>query len=365
MNMAEPALREQLSNYIARRVTTQAEAVVEIYAECRAHDWQNSQSLRQLLETSEKLTKLAKKLPHRPFADSAQKISSLLKLGNFDEKPSHKARNGIIEAMRQIHDQLNADALLRQKQSQFHLTNICLAISDHKDIAPLPKAFGKIKTSIYKEDTTRFKSGTCFVIEIDYPDSKHGLELATKLLDSHPGTSVIFYSAREPDIHVRLQTIRHKGEALVVGALNQRNLTNAINQAFDLNILPPPLVAVVDDSLSQLKYAENILRAARFESLTINAPATLLSRLESEEPDVLLLDMYLQDCTGIEIAKLLKQHPRWKNLPIVFMSAEEDRGVVEEAQNLTQAPFLTKPAKAATLISTINKILKRNKLTSV
>lgn len=359
--MAEPAHKEQLSSYISRRVTTQAEAVVGIYTECRTQDWQNSHSLRQLLETSERLAKLANKLPNSPFADYAQKISSLLKLGNIEEIPSDKALHGIEEAMKQIRAQLSADALLNQKQPRFHLTHICFAINSLKEKGNLPKALGKIKTSVYKEDTKHFKSGTCFIIDINYPEHQSGLELAEQLIDKHPGTSVIFYSEQEPDIELRLLALRHKGEALLVGTLNQSKLTNAINQAFNMSIKPQPLVAVVDDSLSQLKYAENILKSAQFESIAINTPAKLLLDLESQEPDVLLLDMYLQDCTGIEIAKLLKQHPRWTNLPIIFMSAEDDEMIVREAQNLTQAPFLKKPAKAATIVGAINKILKHKK----
>jgi PleD family two-component response regulator len=75
--------------------------------------------------------------------------------------------------------------------------------------------------------------------------------------------------------------------------------------------------------------------------------------------------MYLQDCNGIEVAKLLKQHPKWQNLPIIFMSAEEDPAIVDEAKSLSNSPFLIKPAKPAILVREINKLLKHNKTTSI
>ena len=360
--MAEPALREQLSNYIARRVTAQAETVADIYQACADKEWQDSEELRQLIYTSEKLAKLAKKLPHKPFADSARKISSLLKLGSIEDKPSDKALEGVAEAMELIRQQLEAESLLEQRQPAFQITSICLAVNEKKMNSHLPATLDSIPVYHLKDITKEIPPGTCFVIEMDYRKKRFGFELAAKLKKQNADTAIIFYSLKEPGVESRMLAIRNEAKALITGSLNTRKLTRTINQTFDTNIAYKPLIAVMEDSISQLKYAEKTLTANEFECITITQLADLLQVLELNEPDLLLLDMYLQDCNGLEVAKLLQQHPKWQALPIIFMSAEEDPAIVEEAESLTNSPFLTKPAKPAILVREINKLLKRNKL---
>lgn len=357
-NMAEPALREQLSNYIARRVTTQAEALVEIYGACETNDWQNTQNAQQLLDASEKLAKLAKKLPHKPFVESAQKLSSLLKLGNIEDKPSHKALSGMAQAIQQIKQQLEIEALLSEKQPSFKLSHICLALKDKNYSEQIIHSFTATNVSALDDNCEDFEPGTCFVIDVDYQKKQAGFSLAEKLLTKHPSTAVIFTHPTELEFKSRLLAIRHKSEAIITGKLTAQKLTRAINTAFGTSLDCKPLIAVIDDSLSQLKYAENALINSNFDCITIGESTELLNSLELHEPDLLLLDMYLPDSTGIEIAKLLKQHPRWRNLPVIFMSAEEDPAIVEEAEVLSNAPFLTKPVKPAKLAKEINKLLK-------
>ena len=363
--MAEPALKEQLSNYITRRVTTQAEAAVEIYKTCAENGWRDSEQVRQLIDTSEKLAKLSQKLPNRPFIDSARKISSLLKLGSLEDKPSHKALKGMTEAMMLIQQQLATEPLLDQQEPDIPITKICIATNEKKAELSLPEAIDSIPVKYINDIQSQISPGTCFVIGIDYQKRRFGFELAAKLTKQNTDVTIIFYSSEEPEFESRLLAVRSKAQALLVGTLNSRNLTRAINQAFNTNLISKPLIAVIDDSMSQLKYAENALTANQFDCITINQPSNLLPSLELNEPDLLLLDMYLQDCNGIEVAKLLKQHPKWQNLPIIFMSAEEDPAIVDEAKSLSNSPFLIKPAKPAILVREINKLLKHNKTTSI
>lgn len=363
--MVEPAQREQLSNYITRRVTTQAETVADIYQACAESDWQDSEQVRQLIDTSEKLAKLSKKLPHKPFVDSAQKISSLLKLGSFEDKPSNKALKGMTEAMTLIRQKLVAESLLEQNQADTQITSICIAINERKTGPNLPTIIDSIPILTIDDIQNKIATGTCFVIDIDYQKKRFGLELLAKLKKQNADTEIILYSKEEPNFESRMLAVRSDAKALIVGPLNSRKLTRTINQALNTNISCNPLIAVIDDSMSQLKYAQNTLIANQFDCITISQPADLLTSLEQNEPDLLLLDMYLQDCNGIEVAKLLKHHPQWQNLPIIFMSAEEDSSIVAAAKSLSNSPFLTKPAKPATLTKEINKLLKRNKPTSI
>lgn len=62
-------------------------------------------------------------------------------------------------------------------------------------------------------------------------------------------------------------------------------------------------------------------------------------------PNLILLDMSLPDINGVQVSKLLRAHPRTKNIPILAMSAmDESAGVLESAlKGLGIEDYLAKP----------------------
>jgi diguanylate cyclase (GGDEF)-like protein len=70
-------------------------------------------------------------------------------------------------------------------------------------------------------------------------------------------------------------------------------------------------------------------------------------------PDLILLDMYMPDCTGTELAKVIRQQEAYVSIPIVFLSAETDMDRQLEAMQLGGDDFLTKPIQPEHLVSAV------------
>lgn len=47
--------------------------------------------------------------------------------------------------------------------------------------------------------------------------------------------------------------------------------------------------------------------------------------MESFQPNLLLMDIYMPDCTGLELAAVLRQEAEYTKIPIIFLSSEADR----------------------------------------
>ncbi|PST82828.1 response regulator [Pedobacter yulinensis] len=85
----------------------------------------------------------------------------------------------------------------------------------------------------------------------------------------------------------------------------------------------------------------------------LDLPVKLAAR-----PDLILLDVMLQDTDGWFLCKFLKDSEKFKHIPVVMMSAVPDTGDLAEYGCKAEA-FIQKPYSVATLVKTIDRLLKQ------
>ena len=92
-----------------------------------------------------------------------------------------------------------------------------------------------------------------------------------------------------------------------------------------------PLVLIVDDHVSQLRLTEITLLKQGFRTMTAEHPRDALEILRACTPDLIVLDVHLPDMSGVDIAGRLRRVRRLRNVPILFVTADKTRAVVEQA----------------------------------
>lgn len=118
-------------------------------------------------------------------------------------------------------------------------------------------------------------------------------------------------------------------------------------------------ILIVDDSHSLAEYYSLVLSEAGMVTQAISDPMQLLEALDNFKPDLLLMDVYMPECTGLELAAVLRKESRYMKLPIIFLSTEDDKRRQLSALSLGGDDFLTKPISAAHLISAVRSRSKR------
>ncbi|QNM97703.1 GGDEF domain-containing response regulator [Chitinimonas koreensis] len=121
----------------------------------------------------------------------------------------------------------------------------------------------------------------------------------------------------------------------------------------------PYRVLVVEDSLTATRLIQRTLQENGIESFAIAQPRDVLTALKRYQPDLILMDMYMPDCTGVEAARVIRQHAEFLSTPIVYLSGETDVALQIDALRLGGDHFLTKPFNPVILNAIVKSKIER------
>ncbi|NTU85129.1 MAG: response regulator, partial [Chloroflexales bacterium] len=188
-----------------------------------------------------------------------------------------------------------------------------------------------------------------------------GAETARGLRDQALLPPTIFLS-RRTDLPARLETVRAGGSAYFARPVDLNELVRTLDRLTQAVPPSPARVLIVDDSVIIAHAHAAFLRAAGMDVVTVTDPQNLLPVLAEQQPDLVLMDMYLPGCEGQELASVIRQQPAFHGMPIVFLSGETDRERQLLALGQGGDDFLTKPVTQAHLVAAVTSRIERARM---
>jgi len=85
-------------------------------------------------------------------------------------------------------------------------------------------------------------------------------------------------------------------------------------------------ILIVEDNPRMQETLSTVLRLKGFQTLTAYNGVEALDVLRLRTPDLMLLDLMMPVMGGLELLKVLRDTPQWKDLPVVVLSARDDFG---------------------------------------
>lgn len=122
-----------------------------------------------------------------------------------------------------------------------------------------------------------------------------------------------------------------------------------------------PLILIIDDTPVNLMMLGNAL-SQDFDLQTATSGAIGLALARATVPDLILLDIMMRDLNGYEACRLLKEEPRLKDVPVIFVTALNDYESEEKGLLLGAADYITKPFNVAVARQRIRNLLERERL---
>jgi two-component system sensor histidine kinase/response regulator len=110
---------------------------------------------------------------------------------------------------------------------------------------------------------------------------------------------------------------------------------------------------VVDDQESNIQVVGAALGQLGFEILPAASGPEAFQRLAARRPDLILLDLLMPQMDGFEVCRRIREHPDWAEVPIIFLSSADDKGLIVRALESGGVDYITKPFNHAELVTRV------------
>ena len=140
--------------------------------------------------------------------------------------------------------------------------------------------------------------------------------------------------------------------ALLRGAIVAGGETNP-------SLLGPKRLLTVDDSITYLQELGSQLRQEGYDVVLAKSGEEALELLEVQPVDCILLDLIMPGLSGQETCRRIKQRAEWRNIPLVMLTARDDRDGMIEGINAGADDYIAKSADFDVLKARLRAQLRR------
>ncbi|MEP7044228.1 MAG: response regulator, partial [Dokdonella sp.] len=163
------------------------------------------------------------------------------------------------------------------------------------------------------------------------------------------------------DVAARLHAVRVGCDALIETPISADRVIARIAELTEAARGDPYRIMIIEDDRTQTVFAESILRKAGMQTLAVADALDALDALERFHPDLILMDLYMPGCDGIDLTALIRQREAFVATPIVFLSGEHNADKHFEALDAGGDDFLSKPVRPKHLISAVTNRVRRTR----
>ncbi len=114
-------------------------------------------------------------------------------------------------------------------------------------------------------------------------------------------------------------------------------------------------ILVVDDSATQVTMITNSLRTEGYDIVTASNGEEALRRLDSDRPDLVLLDVIMPGKNGFQLCRQIRNDARWKTVPVILLTSKD--GEADRFWGMKQGAteYVTKPFDPIALAATVRR----------
>ena len=120
-------------------------------------------------------------------------------------------------------------------------------------------------------------------------------------------------------------------------------------------------ILIVDDNTINIDILVELLEE-KYDLIPALDGEFALEVANEDKPDLILLDIMMPVMDGFEVCKRLKENENTKNIPIIFITANNDEDNIEEAYSIGGTDYVTKPFRPKELLARVKRELELQEL---
>jgi two-component system, sensor histidine kinase and response regulator len=119
-----------------------------------------------------------------------------------------------------------------------------------------------------------------------------------------------------------------------------------------------PTVLIVDDNSNNVKIIAITLRSLNYKLVIATSGKSAIEMVDKTRPDIVLLDVMMPGMDGYEACQIIKSKKENENLPIIFLTALNDKSNIIKGFDAGGVDYITKPFNKEELISRVKTHLE-------
>ncbi|MEM9907258.1 MAG: hybrid sensor histidine kinase/response regulator [Cyanobacteria bacterium P01_D01_bin.44] len=119
-----------------------------------------------------------------------------------------------------------------------------------------------------------------------------------------------------------------------------------------------PSILIIDDEPDNFDVIETILSPQDYQLHYAAGGRDAISSLDTFQPDLILLDVMMPELDGIEVCRQIKAMPQWQTVPIIMVTALNDKSDLAQCLTTGADDFISKPVNAVELRARAHSMLR-------
>ena len=200
------------------------------------------------------------------------------------------------------------------------------------------------------------------LLDLCFPESaENGFDLLMELTLEQPSVPVVVFTAQE-SFSQRVKVARLGGRGFLQKPVTPAQAMEAIAQVLQQSSKTEAKLLLVDDDPQILDVVRILLEPWGFNLTLLDDPQQFWDTLEKTAPDLLILDVEMPELSGIDLCQVVRNDPRWSELPVLFLSARTDMETIQSVFTVGADDYVSKPIVGPELVARILNRLERTKI---
>jgi DNA-binding response OmpR family regulator len=200
------------------------------------------------------------------------------------------------------------------------------------------------------------------LLDLCFPDSvENGFGLLAELTTYQPPVPVLVFTAQE-NFADRVKVARLGGRGFLQKPVSPTQVMDAIAQVLQQSSTPGAKLLIVDDDPQLLDFLRTLLEPWGFKLTLLDDPQQFWDTLEQTAPDLLILDVEMPELSGIDLCQVVRNDPRWSELPVLILSARTDAQTLHQVFTVGADDYVSKPVVGPELVARVLNRLERTQI---
>lgn len=130
------------------------------------------------------------------------------------------------------------------------------------------------------------------------------------------------------------------------------------------SFLPQSTVLIVDDNPQNIELLQAFLESLPVKLVTAVDGLDALQKVAEHQPDLVLLDIMMPQMSGFQVCRRLKSDPKTRDIQVLMVTALNELGDIEQANEVGTDDFVSKPVNKIELLTRVKSLLRVRHLKS-